>query len=307
MTWLILLLVSAVLTSFGLYIDNFTIDVYFKGNGANAQKVFYAFFQGLLFLILLPIFGVDFNTVTPNTLVLFVVCGFASSMANVFYYKALEVDDATNVSIFVQLSPILYLLFGWLFFGEFISPSQILAFFLIMAAPFIIILTTRKRSRKIRLRAVFYVFLYVCILVGSNLVFVKQSSPEASFGTELSFMFLGRSLGNFVLILTNRKWIKRFHTVVKSTHGKVFLPLIANGTLGTIKKFCYYFALTIAPNLALASAVSDSTTPTVVFFLGLILTAIRPAFGREKLNKKAITVHAITTALVIAGIILIQN
>ena len=307
MTWLALLIISAFLTAFGIYIDNFTIDVYFKGNGANAQKVFYAFFQAILFLILLPIFGVDFNVAAPNTLILFTICGFASSVANVFYYKALEVDDATNVSIFVQLSPVLYLFFGWLFLGEFISSSQILAFFLIISAPFIIILATRKRSRKVRLRAVLYAFLYVCILVGSNLIFVKQSSPEINFGTELAFMFLGRSLGNFVLICINRKWIKRFRTVVKNTHGKVFIPLVINGSLGTVKKFCYYFALTIAPNLALASAVSDSTTPIIVFFLGLILTAIRPTFGREKLNKKAITVHAITTILVIIGIILIQS
>ncbi len=307
MTWLILLLVSAILTSFGLYIDNFTIDVYFKGNGANSQKVFYVFCQAIIATICLIVFGVDFSTAPINSLLLLIACGFAASIASIFYYRALEIDDATNVSTFVQLSPILYLIFGWLFFKETISPLQIFAFFLIVSAPFIIIFTTRKRSRKIRLRAVFYAFLYVAILVASNLIFANQDSPNISFGTELTFMFIGRCLGNFVLVAANRKWRIHFKNVVKSTHGKVFIPLSINSVLGTIKKFCYYYAITIAPSVALASAISDSSTPIIVFFLGLILTAIRPAFGREKLNKKAITVHAITTALVIAGIVLIQN
>ena len=63
----------------------------------------------------------------------------------------------------------------------------------------------------------------------------------------------------------------------------------------------------MAPSVALASAASDSTTPIMIFFMGIVLTILWPNFGREKLNRKSVLVHLIATVLVVAGIILIQN
>jgi hypothetical protein len=76
---------------------------------------------------------------------------------------------------------------------------------------------------------------------------------------------------------------------------------------GVTKDFTYRAALFMAPSVAVASAASDSSTPIVIFFMGILLTLIWPEFGREKLNRKSIIVHLIATILVVVGIVLIQT
>jgi hypothetical protein len=56
----------------------------------------------------------------------------------------------------------------------------------------------------------------------------------------------------------------------------------------------------------MASAASDSVTPVVIFFMGIVLTLIWPKFGREKLNRKNVLVHLVATMLVVIGIVLLQ-
>ncbi|MBR5939290.1 EamA family transporter, partial [Candidatus Saccharibacteria bacterium] len=232
--------------------------------------------------------------------------GMLSSLSGIPYYRALEIDDSTNIGIFIQLAPILYLILGCFFLGETISPSHFIAFFIIIAAPLLIVLSSRKRSRKTKLRAIFFAFLYILIAVISNLIFVKANTESIDFVSEIAILFLGKGIANLLIIYSYPKWRKRFLTVVKSSKRKVLRPLISNTIIGVIKDFAYRGALITAPVVALASAAADSSEPIVIFFMGLVLTLIWPKFGREKLNKKSVLVHLTATILVVAGVILLQ-
>ncbi len=307
MNWLILVILAILFDSSRIYADNYLSDVYFKGNGAASQKLFYIFFHIIIGTILLIIFGLDFSLAEPYVFVLFIVAGFLSSIAGIFYYKVLEIDDSTNLGIFYQLSPVLYLILGAIFLGDEITPFQFIAFVFILAAPILIIITTAKRSRKTKSRAVIFAFIYVFISVVGNLIFVKENTSALSFPTEMALLFFGKALGNTAIMFINRKWIKRFKYVFKTSHGKVLRPLLLSGSLNTVKDFAYRGALSFAPSVALASAVSDSSEPIVIFFMGIILTLIAPKFGREKLTKKSVIVHLIATILVVIGIVLIQK
>ena len=87
---------------------------------------------------------------------------------------------------------------------------------------------------------------------------------------------------------------------------KVVRPMLVNSILGVVADFTYRTALATAPAVALASAISDSSEPIVIFFMGIILTLIWPKFGREKLNKKTVLVHLIATILVVIGVAILQ-
>ena len=82
--------------------------------------------------------------------------------------------------------------------------------------------------------------------------------------------------------------------------------MICNHVVGFIKEFAYRGALVMAPAVAVASAASDSVTPVVIFFLGIVLSIIWPNFGRENLKRKNVIVHLIATVLVVAGIVMLQ-
>ena len=306
MNWLILVAVAVISDSLRIFIDNYSSDVYFKGRGAVSQKLFNGLVFPVVALIAIAITGFDFNGIDIMTGLLLVFSGFIYGFAGVPYYRALELDDSTNIGIFTQLSPVLYLIFGWFLLDQSFSPIQLLAFFIILSAPFLIVLTTRKRSRKIKIRAVFYAFLYVFIAVMGNVLFVKVSNSEQNFVTTIALVLLGTGIANLSIVLTMPKLRKRFKEVNKKSHHKVLRPLFVNGIVRVVQQFTYRGALIAAPTVAVASVASDSAEPIVIFFMGLLLTLIWPKFGREKLERKTVLMHLIATVLVVVGIVLLQ-
>ncbi len=303
MSWIIFVIIAVIFTAIVIFIDNYVSDIYFKGRDAASQKCFFIFSYLIAGIITLIITGFNFELID---FIIFFSSGAIISFANIFYYRALEIDNTVNLGIFIQILPIIYLIFGWLFFGDSISPTQLVAFAVILAAPILIVATTRKKSRKVKLRAIFFTFLYVMIGVIGNLMFVKFNSENVGIVTEIALVFLGKSIGNAIIILAKPRWRRRFQTVVKSSRKKVLIPLTISFIMNLVKDFSYRSALVLAPSVALASAASDSAEPIVIFFMGLLLTLIWPKFGREKLNRKSVIVHLAATVLVVAGIILIQ-
>lgn len=307
MTWLIFVAITVIVDSARIFIDNYVSDVYFKGKGAASQKLFYGYLLIPFSIIMLLITGFSFDIIPLNLAAILFLAGLINGVSGIFYYKALELDDSTNLGIFIQLAPVLYLILGWFFLGDTFSPLQLVAFAIIVAAPLLIIFSTRKKSRKIRIKAVLYSLLYVLMAVISNIIFIKgNTATEASFVTTISLVLLGKGLADLIIVYCNPKWHHRFKTVVKRSRKKVFRPMSANFIIGTAKEFTYRAALATAPTVAIASAASDSSEPIVIFFMGLLLTLIWPKFGREKLDKKTILVHLAATILVVTGIVLLQ-
>lgn len=305
MNWLILVAAAVVLDSLRIFIDNYVSDAHFKGTGAVSQKLFYAYaYIAVAFLAF--VFLWDEVTAIPLvTILILILSGIISSVAGIFYYKVLEIDDSNNLAIFIQLAPLLYLIYDWITGAEF-SPLQLVAFVVILLAPFLIIFSSRKNARKTKIRATLLAFFYVVVSVFGNILFVQVNSDTFSLGLVIAFIFLGKGVGNLFIIYSQPKLRNRFWSVFRKGHGRVMRPLIFNSLVGFVKDFAYRAALVTAPTVALASVVSDSSEPVVIFILGIILTLIWPKFGREKLDRKTVLVHFASTILIVIGIILLQ-
>lgn len=306
MNWLILVAIASLAGSSAIYFDNYISDFYFKGRGAVSQKIFFAIAFLIIGAILMLVSGLNIDITGVKPILFLILSGMFSSLAGIPYYKALEIDDSTNLGIFIQIAPVLYLVLGWLFLGESISLLQMVAFVIIMIAPLLIVATARKRSRKVKLRAILYAFLYVLIAVCGHLIFVKESEYEINFVSSMALVMIGKGLGNMIIMALRPKWGKRFNSVYKTSRRKVLRPLFGTLFFNVIKDFTYRAALILAPSVALASATSDSAQPIVIFFMGIILTLISPKFGREKLSRKSVIVHLAATILVVTGIVLMQ-
>lgn len=306
MNWLIFVIIAVLADSARIFGDNYISDVYFKGRHAVAQKVFHSYALIVLALIFFAVSGFNFANVDIVTIGLIITAGILHGFAGIPYYRALEIDDSTNMGIFVQLSPVFYLILGWFFLDQSFSPMQLVAFAVIISAPALIVLTARKKSRKVKLKAVLFAFLYVIIAVVGNLLFVKIAPEALPFTTSVGLVFVGKALADIVICAGSPKLRKRFRTVYKESKRKILIPLTINSFVGGIQQFTYRAALVTAPAVAVASAASDSAEPIVIFFLGILLTLIWPKFGREKLTRKSVLVHLIATVLVVVGVLLLQ-
>ncbi|MBR3322200.1 hypothetical protein IKG05_00985 [Candidatus Saccharibacteria bacterium] len=309
MSWLILVAIAVLFDVFRIFTDNYISDVHFNGREVASQKMFSAYGKTIVSAIILAIAGFNLTTFDLSIVGFMLLAGVLLSIAEIPYYLALGIEDSTDLGIFIQLAPILYLILGWFFLGDTFSPFQLVAIAIILIAPLMIVFTSRKRSRKVKLHAIFLAFLYVLISVIGNLIFVSTNADN--FDThllveEIALTILGTGITDGIIMLILPKWRLRYRHVVKKSKGKVRIPLATSMFVGIIKSFAYRAALVAAPAVALASAASDSVEPIVIFFMGVVLTLIWPNFGREKLNKKTVLVHLIATVLVVIGIALMQ-
>lgn len=308
MFWLVLIAIYLVTDSAAMFIDNYVSDVHFKGRGSVGQKVFSGWVYTIFAIILMFVLGPKLGEIPIGTAIFLVAAGVIVSLSSIAYYRALEIEDSTNIAIFYQMAPILYLVFGWFLLGEKFSPMQLIAFATILAGPLLVVMGSRKNSRKTKLRAVALVSIYVLIYTIGNVMFVMANQGiELDFRVAMTFTFLGKGLGNMVLCyIIKPKWRKRFRRVIKESRGRVYFPLFVNGVLGLIKDASYRSALLAAPAVAVAAAAGDSLEPIVVFMMGIVLTLINPRLGREKLDKKTVLARLIATACVVVGIIVLQ-
>lgn len=306
MTWIILVIFATVLDALRIFIDNYVSDVYFKKRLAFAQRLFYGYMGLAAAVIILLVIGFDFSSISIETVGLLVLAGLIGATSTIPYIKVLEIDDSTNLGIFIQLAPIFYLLSGWLFFGEAFAINQLFAFAAILSAPILIVFTTRKRSRQTRIKSVVYALIYVFITVIGNLVFIAANEKSPDFVASIAFLTLGKAIGNIAIVWSRPKWHRRFYKVVKQSKYRVLMPMTANYLISLAKDFTYRGALVLAPTVAVASAASDSSEPIVIFFMGLLLTLVWPKFGREKLDRKTILTHLAATVLIVIGVVLLQ-
>ena len=309
MSWLILVAIAVIFDVFRIYTDNYISDVYFKGRDVASQKMFSAYGKTIFSVLVLAIVGFSFSDFEPAAIGLLLLAGALSSLSEIPYYIALGIDDSTNIGIFMQLAPVLYLILGWLFLGDTFSPFQLIAIAIILIAPILIVVTSRKRSRKIKLHAALLAFLYILIAVIGNLLFVNVNGDNLNthlLVEGITITILGTGLTDGLTMLCLPKWRKRYRRVLENSKRKVLIPLAASMTVGFVKSFAYRASLVLAPAVALASAVADSGEPIAIFFMGIVLTLIWPNFGREKLTKKTVLVHLTATLIVVAGIILMQ-
>ena len=115
-------------------------------------------------VVLLAIGGFQFGQTDWSVFVLIFLAGAIYTIGSIPYYRALEIEESTNLGIFIQLAPVMYLILGWVFLGESISLMQLFSILVILLAPLLIVLTTRRRSRKVKLRAILYAFVYVLFM-----------------------------------------------------------------------------------------------------------------------------------------------
>ena len=306
MNWLVVLAIAVVSDALRIFIDNYISDVYFKEKGAVSQKIVSGIVTPILGIIILIVTGFNFTEIPPVALTLLLMSGVLGSLAGIPYYKALEIDDSTNIGIFFQFSPILYLIIGWIIGDEQFSIIQLLACFIILAAPLLVVITAKKRSRKVRIKAALLAFISIIFYVASGETFIQGNVDGINIFSEIGLVLITKGLSDLLIIGSRRKLRRRLAKVVKSSRRKVLFPINISIVMRVIQEFSYRIGLIIAPSVAIASAASDAVEPAVIFFMGLLLTILWPKFGREKLQKKIILVHLIATILVAVGIIILQ-
>lgn len=302
MLWIVLVIIVAISSALIAFTDNYIADVCFKGRLPQAYKVMGGFTYSILTIIIAIIFPPI--AIPAIAALMFVLSGILSSLNSIPYFNALSSENTTSTAIFIQLTPIIYLIAGWALLGDNITPLQIIAFLVILIAPIIVIASSPKRNKKRQLKSSLFLIAYVVLAAASNLIFLLYLD-EVPFMTAFFCYCLGKALSDGMLTLAFKRYRIRFKQALKGQSFRVIFTVLIDQVFSLGTDLTYRVALSLAP-VAIVSVSANALQLIATFILGIILTILWPNFGREKLTKKMVTAHFFATAVAVVGIILLQ-
>ena len=224
------------------------------------------------------------------------------TVANIFWFKALDRDDTTIIVIMFQLIPVFMLLLSPLVLqDQYISPLQLLGGLLVtLAAVFLTYEPTHKKFNKEKL-VTFMMMAFVSLVYAIWLIIERYINQEHDFNqtilwSNITLFFVGIFI--FVFIKSFRR---SFSKLIK-TNGPIVIGLnLVNEMLNSFGGVFSTFAGTMA-SVALVSFVTQGVQPFAVMIIGLFITKLFPKIEKEKVSKADIIKRIITIIVCVIGL-----
>jgi drug/metabolite transporter (DMT)-like permease len=302
MLWLIYAFSGPVLWALSTHIDKYLVERYFKHGSVAVLMVFTAII-GALALPFIWLFQPGVVALDIHSMAVIAVSGILYMGAIYFYLQALQTEEASTVAPFFQAAGIFGLILGYFVLGEKLSLWQIIGALLIIAGSIILSLRLGQGTSRVKTRLVFLMLACALAIALSSLIF-KFFAVRDEFWTTTFWNFAGQALFGMILMLVaaNRR---QFIKMMRANTGAVLSVNGANELINLGGNLGVRYTLMFAP-LGIVQAIS-STTSFFVLFFGVVLSLFFPKLGREEIGFASLMQKIIATALVVAGVLLINQ
>lgn len=277
MAWILFALAAPALYAASSFIDKYVIDKHVKSfatltilGGCVALPFSFAIFAARGF----PVYSLGQTA-------LIILAGMCMELALLPYYKAISLDDVSAVVPTFQIIPVLLLLLSYVVLGERLTVEQFIGFWIIVIGAFLL---SRESGRKLfAIKRSFGWVLLASMLWAIPVIIFKFVTVAQGFWDALAYEFLGASLGALVLFLIPRLG-RGFVRDMGNVRGRVWGILVTNEFVYLFGRLLGFFAITIAPSVALASALGGAI-PLFALVYGVILTLWFPRIIKEDIQR----------------------
>ncbi len=301
MSWLVFAFSGPVLWAISTHLDKYLVEKFFKDSNVAVLLVFTA----LAGVALLPVIGLAAPAVLgagPRAIALIGLAGILYMGALLLYLRALQGEEASVVAPFFQASPLFGYGLGYLVLGETLTPTQLAGGVVIIIGTLIV---SRRRGARAHFNLRVAALMLGCAftLAVSSLIF-KVFALAVDFWTTTFWMFVGQGAFGAAL-LTLATYRVEFVRTLRANLGALLTLNAANELINIGASLGTRYALLLAP-LSLVQAIGSVTT-LFVFGFGVLLSALRPDLGRERLGAADLVQKGAAAGLVTAGVILISR
>lgn len=292
MIWVLFVIIASALWGFCNIIDQILRKRYIKDS---VVLSIYFGFSGLL-LLLIPLFKEVAIPPLFDILILLVV-GILGIFGAMLYVYSISVEEVSRVVPLWGISPIFVLLMAFLFLGERLTSSQLLAFFLILAGCFLISLRHIKGLFKLS-RAFFPMVLSGFIFAVTSIL-IKFIYSRMDFWTTLVWLGIGQVTAS-LLILLFKKHRTNFIKSLKSLKPQIAGVVVVNESIAVIARIFYNYALLLGP-VSLVYVLSG-TGGFFVLLYATLFSLFLPEMVKEEITKKVLLTKIIAIILIFAGL-----
>ena len=283
------------------HIDKFMISEIEPKDSIKILLVFSTLIAGI---VLTPIWLILSNfdvSISLTSLISILAGAVVYIIAIVFYFKAMEENDASIVIVMSQMLPIFSYILALILFKETLSLAKIIGSIIIMFSAVIISFDFKERNSKKKFKAlilmtlssVFCAIYFILFDVGIR----NSSYYSCAFWYQIGLLIMG------IFLLLLRTFREPFVKAIRR-NGKRYLILnTINEVLNLIAHLLVNYANLLIP-IALVN-VLNGFQGAFVFILGILGTIFFPKYIKEDLSKSAVIQKIICIVIGIIGLIIL--
>ena len=284
------------------HIDKFMITgIEESKNSIKILLVFSTFVAGI---VLTPIWLIlSHFTVSISFVSLFSVlsASLIYIIATVFYFKAIEKNDASLVVVMFQMIPVFSYILALILFKENLTIRQIVGSIIIILSAIIISFDFNEKNNRKKFKALLLMILsslcYSIYFILFDIGIRNSTYYSCAFWYQIGFLIMG------IVLLLLRSFRIPFVNAIKK-NGKRYLILnTTNEVINLIANLLVNYANLLIP-IALVNVLSGFQG-AFAFILGIIGTLLLPKYIKEDLSKRVVIQKIVCIILGIIGLIIL--
>lgn len=297
-TWFILAIVPPFLWSICNHIDKHLLSKYFaeEDEGVGALMIVSA----LASIIATPFLFIADSSVMEVDGGNFWIIALTACLDVLLlwsYLMAMQKDDASNVIVYYQLVPVLGVVTGFIFLGEVISDTQLLAMGIVIFGTSIISFDNTEGKFSFKWHTVGFM-LIACSCWAAELAIFKVAALEENPWRSLFWKHIILVVIGILMFIFIPKYRVSFMKVMQSNSVPVLGLNLLNESLYMLGTVIYGFAAMLAP-VALV-LLTETFQSVFVFLIAVILVKLWPSVATEVVERRHIAKKVV--AIVITGL-----
>lgn len=284
------------------HIDKFLITgIEESKNSIKILLVFSTFIAGI---VLTPIWLILSHFTVSISFISLISVLFASLIyviATIFYFKAIERNDASIVVIMFQMIPVFSYILALILFKENLTIRQIVGSIIIILSAIIISFDFNEKNNRKKFKALLFMTLsslcYSIYFILFDIGIRNSSYYSCAFWYQIGFLIIG------LILLLLKKYRIPFVNAIKKNGKRYFILNTTNEVINLIANLLVNYANLLIP-IALVN-VLNGFQGAFAFILGIIGTLLLPKYIKEDLSKRVVIQKIVCIFLGIIGLIIL--
>ena len=270
-------------------------------NNIKILLVFSTFIAGIILTPLWLILSHFTINISFISLISVLFASFIYIIATIFYYKAIEKNDASIVVVMFQMIPVFSYILALILFKETLTIRQIIGSIIILLSAIIISFDFNEKNNNKKFIALLLMTLsslcYSIYFILFDIGIRNSSYYSCAFWYQIGFLIMG------IILLCIKSFRAPFVNAVKKNGRRYVVLNTTNEVLNLIANLLVNYANLIIP-IALVN-VLNGFQGAFAFILGVIGTLLLPKYIREDLSKRVIIQKVVCIILGIIGLIIL--
>ena len=299
---LALAVVAAIMYALSGHIDKYLISKTVKNADYRALILVSTFVSGgLMTVIYLFVCNFDLRFDVSGMMVL-LLNAVISVLALVFWFKALNREDVTIITIMLQLIPVFTLLLAPLLLkGQDISLLQLIGgVVIVLAALMVTYEPSKKKFSKNRLITLL-LMTFASLAYALWEVLERFVNQDHDFNQTMMWSNIMLLLVGVIIIMFSKTYRRSFQKMMKSNGAKVVGLNLLNELLYSFGGVAATYAGTMV-SVALVSFVTSGVQPFATMMLGIMITKLFPKVEKETITKEDIIKRLVAILMCVVGL-----